>query len=227
MMSIHDIANDNYSFGNDGYRYSLRDLDSMSSERLSHLLIKELVKNRSGEEPYENIRRLLECGAHLDSEEVALPLAAKEGYLKVCELLLEYGADINLSARFHTPLTAAAIENKLDVLVFLVSRGADIHQRDNTGLTALYQASNYGSYDAVNFLITQGAEIDFQDDLGCTALHMAAIGGHLGIVTLLVQNGAKADMKNKRGLTPLLYAKISNKAESGDIIDFLSSLTTA
>ena len=46
----------------------------------------------------------------------------------------------------------------LDMVKFLVTRGASINHRDSEGITALKDASQFGHIDIVKYLINAGAE---------------------------------------------------------------------
>ena len=70
----------------------------------------------------------------------------------------------------------------LDVVKYLVERGADIHQYEY----ALVLTAEKGHLDIVKYLIAQGANIHQYE----YALVLAAEKGHLDIVKYLVDHGA-------------------------------------
>lgn len=61
----------------------------------------------------------------------------------------------------------------LEILKFLIAKGADINYADNRGKTALVKASREGFTDVVKLLITRGAKANLFDDDGYTALMLA------------------------------------------------------
>jgi ankyrin repeat protein len=61
----------------------------------------------------------------------------------------------------------------LDVVQILLERGADIHQQDKYGRTALHEASENSQLDIVKLLLDCRAKIDQQNNDGSTALHVA------------------------------------------------------
>lgn len=74
----------------------------------------------------------------------ALHIAAYEGYLSVCEILLDYGMDVDLNIRNNrqlTPLHLACIRGHIDLAQLLVRSGADLNLTDNDGNSALHLAA--------------------------------------------------------------------------------------
>ena len=55
---------------------------------------------------------------------------------------------------------AAAYGGSLEVVRFLIEKGADINARDDRGETALHSAARGGSLKAVRFLVEKGADIN-------------------------------------------------------------------
>lgn len=124
----------------------------------------------------------------------ATPLlrAAKGHDIPAIELLLQHGALPNLSNRDGVSplmaaagLSASAIDTRGDyatpfaalnakhTLEVLLTNGADIHQRDHSGRTALHGAASWGWNEAVEYLVAQGAELMASDNSELTALDVA------------------------------------------------------
>lgn len=57
--------------------------------------------------------------------EVAIHEACYQGNLEIVQALLEAGADMNLQVKHETPLSVAQKANQLEVINFLMSRGAE------------------------------------------------------------------------------------------------------
>jgi len=77
----------------------------------------------------------------------ALHIAAHEGFLSVCEILLDYGVNTNLNVTNvlkRTPLHLACLGGHTGVAQLLVRSGADLNLVDIDGNTALHFASEKG-----------------------------------------------------------------------------------
>ena len=107
--------------------------------------------------------------------------------------LVEQGVDKNqVGGQFgDTALSAAAENNHLAVVQYLVEQGADMNKTcaKGAGFTPLHFASSRG------YLLEQGAERDKADTYGRTPLHLAADWGHLETVKLLMVYGADLDAR--------------------------------
>jgi hypothetical protein len=97
----------------------------------------------SREDRLETVQFLLSRGAEIDKTglDEATPLysAVSRGALQMTQLLLEGNADINArDGDFgQTALMRAAKYSHVDILRVLLARGADVHLRDDEGISAL------------------------------------------------------------------------------------------
>lgn len=61
------------------------------------------------------------------------------GFVDIAELLLKYGAMVNVPGCHNiTPLHEAVMNNRLDIVKLLVMYGADAEVRDVSGMTPRY-----------------------------------------------------------------------------------------
>lgn len=67
---------------------------------------------------------LLDAGSNVTNSQ--LWYAAKNGYIKVCKILLSRGCDIEYCFQGQTPLLAAATNNQWDIVKFLIEMRANI-----------------------------------------------------------------------------------------------------
>ena len=154
-----------------------------------------------------------------------LHLAASEGYLDICQILLELNADVHLRDKSgNTALHFAASEGHLEVTRLLLKRRADANSQNKEGLTALQQASQgmrEGHRDIVQLLLDIGANWNARDNSGNTALQFAASEGHLEAARMLLERGADVNSQNIEGLTALQRASQGMREGHRDTVRFL------
>lgn len=93
--------------------------------------------------------------------------AAEIGDRRVCDLLIDYGADVNKEdARKRTPLWVAADKGHEDICDVLIQKGAFVDQKDATKKTPLWIAVSRNHEDVCKILIDNGADIFKRDEIG-------------------------------------------------------------
>jgi len=105
-----------------------------------------------------------------------LHLAAHYGHLPTVKLLVEYGADleaVSQNAIGNTSISAAAWGNRLDIVEYLASQGANVDAPNAWGRTALHRAIDGGNWDTARLLVKLGADVEKIDGEGKTAAEMA------------------------------------------------------
>lgn len=97
-----------------------------------------------------------------------LHVAAELGYTRMCQLLVQAGADIHAkSSEFgQTALHLAAMSGVLQCCKFLILAGADIHTKNAAGSTPLHVAAEYELAKIYRYLIQAGADVDAHDNDG-------------------------------------------------------------
>src|SRR5579859_7725347 len=130
------------------------------------------------------IEKLLLAGAELPKTETGIKSAewqfiraADKERVKLVELFLRAGVDVNSVDWQYTALSCAAGRGNEGVAKILLDAGADIDLRAEHGNTALYQAAANGHMTVVGFLLRSGAKIDVLSQKNFTALHGAATHG--------------------------------------------------
>jgi len=75
-----------------------------------------------------------------------------KGDLETIKKFIEYGSDINETSNGLTPLMFAARYNKVDIIKYLLAKGADKNAKDSKGYNALKYAELSKSTEAYNYL---------------------------------------------------------------------------
>jgi hypothetical protein len=88
------------------------------------------------------------------SSETASPLsiAIWKGDLNSVKKFIEYGTDLSEKSNGMTPLMVAARYNKVEIIKFLLSKGADVKIKDQYGFTALKHAELSNAHQAIELL---------------------------------------------------------------------------
>jgi len=113
-----------------------------------------------------------------------------------------------------TPFTRAARSADIELMHFLLDKGADPKLVGKDNQTALMVASGVAwndhirgteaeALEAVKLCVSLGLDVSATTDKGETALHGAAHRGADSIAKYLVEKGANLNARNKRGFTPL------------------------
>jgi ankyrin repeat protein len=158
-------------------------------------MVKALLAH--GADPNVKLRRPI-IGRHtrntgdssLSEGTTALGRAAKSGDVTLMKVLLEGGADPNLTQADYTTVA----------MIAATGRG----QRIYPGAASVgTPATEDDSLEALKLALQHGVDPDAFNGRGETALHLAAARGADSLVRYLAELGAKLDMKDRRGRTPL------------------------
>jgi len=115
----------------------------------------------------------------------AFPLICAVANLTTVTKCINMGVNVNTKG-FHGkfPLTCC---QKMDVIKYLVDKGADVNQASNDGVTPLTVNSQEGNLPVVEYLFKKGAFINE------VSLLLSSQNGHFHVVQFLVQNGANVN----------------------------------
>lgn len=169
------------------------------------------------------VEKLLKAGAGADYHGVngeckpmptstALTVAALNGHVEACKLLIQYGAEINpKNPDNSSPLHAAARNGNAEIIKILIAHGADLNAQNDFGVTALHQTvltdDKYSHYPAFACLLNAGANPDLQTLYynqknqkiyrDKTALMIAAIAGKKRFIDALLLKNANRNILDK------------------------------
>ena len=101
-----------------------------------------------------------------DHGNVPIHVASSKGNLALVQLLIDHGANIDLTDIFgNAALHYACDKGQKDVLALLIKVGADIELADNRGNTPLHHACTADNLNCVNQLLKAGATPDHEDHM--------------------------------------------------------------
>jgi len=156
-------------------------------------------------------------------DQTGLYIASFRGYAGVVRSLIDRGADLNAICKDYdeycddvkwTPLHVAISQERRDIVVLLLERGADTEILSGRNQTALYMASSRGCVDVVRSLIDRGADLnaiceDYDEghcDVKWTPLQVAIDKERRETTVLLLERGADTETRNCRNETALHMA---------------------
>ncbi|KAK1771491.1 hypothetical protein QBC33DRAFT_575495 [Phialemonium atrogriseum] len=151
--------------------------------------------------------------SHIDRDALrqSLQKLAIRGNVKLVRLLLEHGAEVNISRDGEIPaLFKAAEGGHTPVVTELLAHGADPNWRNRNGQTALFAACMRGRDAVVRALLDAGASVDVRDKEGRTALLFLASEKSekpkTDTLRMLLEKDADIEARDSIGRTPLLWA---------------------
>lgn len=122
--------------------------------------------------------------------------------------LVEAGHNVNQrDCENVTLLHWAAINNRKDIINFLINKGAEVDAiGGDLNATPLHWATRQGHLDAVVILMNAGADPLLKDTEGLSCIHLAAQFAHTALVAYFVARGVDPDSFDNNGKTPLMYS---------------------
>jgi len=141
----------------------------------------------------DRVRELLKSNRASASEMSAdgfpvVGLAAFFGNEEIGEMLIDAGADVNVSSRNAqnvAPIHAAVAARSARLVRKLIEAGADVNRKQEKAVTALHAAAMHGDVEIVRLLIGAGADRKAASTDRKTAADYAREGGHEEVVKLL------------------------------------------
>ncbi|XP_063336687.1 putative palmitoyltransferase ZDHHC13 [Pelmatolapia mariae] len=156
-----------------------------------------------------DIREQPKKRSHMDdSSSWDIVKASQFGILERCKELVEAGYDVRQPDKENvTLLHWAAINNRLELVKYYISKGAIVDQLGgDLNSTPLHWAIRQGHLPMVIQLMRYGADPSVADGEGYKALHLAILFQHMAIAAYLIAKGQEVDGPDCNGQTPLMLA---------------------
>lgn len=145
-------------------------------------------------------------------------VAAGNGNLDQVKYYIENeGIDINYTQDpFGTAIGQASLSGYIDIVHYLIKRGADTSIKTLSGKTALFNATMRPNRSRlIKLLLESNIDVNAVDNDGGTALFNATLlKNNLETIKLLIENSASVNHVSNNGGTPLLNAAIGADLET-------------
>ena len=126
--------------------------------------------------------------------------------LKIMQLLVKHGADVN-DYYNGIPLLHEALKNyNTNIIQFLIKNYANLGAEDWKGCNILHYLVH--DINLFKFFYYEGVNVTY-DHLGQTPLHFAALGGNLPVIDFLINEGLDVNINDNLWTSPLQFACFS------------------
>lgn len=142
---------------------------------------------------------------------------------------IEFRGSCDKNMKTMTPLLLAVKVGELETVKFLLSKGANIEGKDESGTTPLILAASSDNINIMQELLDRGADVRAKDNCQRTALHVSINDKSPSAISFLLQRYSDTtladhlkpdiDAKAERGRTPLHYcAELNNLEETARML---------
>lgn len=164
---------------------------------------------------YQSAKVLLDAGADVNTKSNlgAIPLATAAAYpgnAALLELMLEKGADVNVTVFGSTALTMAALTGDIANVALLLKHGANPNAPGPKGLSALHLAVLRGDREMAQVLLDAGADVKLRTARGEDVLERYGFWNDPELVRMLLERGVDPAKKDSIGNNSLLFAASSD-----------------
>ena len=137
-----------------------------------------------------------------DKGQTALYIAVYKNNYNIAKLLIDHGADTNISRNGDwLPLHLAAYQGNIDLVTLLISKTSDVYQKTSVGWNALHLALSSENKNLISLLI-QHIDINSKGRYGWTPLHLAYYIGNTDLISFLIEQGANTNTEDENGQIP-------------------------
>lgn len=85
----------------------------------------------------------------------------------------------------------------VDSVLYLIEKGANVNEVDDTGISALHRAASNNHYEVIKILLSNGANPNTKTMKDYTPLMHACAGGNEQIIEILLKYGADSTVVDK------------------------------
>lgn len=160
---IQSLKNDDVA----EFKTRLDNKKPISDKELNTLLVLSVISNQPAKASFlvssKNVNRKIKSGI------TPLMLASGRGSAELVQLLLDNGADVNLTDEDGSnAIIYAAFNNNSAVIDNLINANVDVNAKNLLGTMAIHFFSSEGNLGAVKKLIKSGAKYQLEDAFGDT-----------------------------------------------------------
>ena len=162
---------------------------------------------------YEHVQMIEQLVQNKADLGMPLFVAVKKDWLEIVEYLFENKAShAYTNQRGQQPLAAAANAGNIDIIKFLIEKGASTSHLDTARNTLVHHAisdSHAHCLDVVKLFIKSDHDIskaNVQNQAGRTPFHTAVSNSNETVVKFFIRHGVNGRIRDTLGYTPLLLS---------------------
>eukprot|EP00919_Chromeraceae_sp_WS-2016_P053877 GHVR01127952.1.p1 GENE.GHVR01127952.1~~GHVR01127952.1.p1 ORF type:complete len:566 (+),score=112.35 GHVR01127952.1:53-1699(+) len=148
-----------------------------------------------------------------------LTRSANTGWVRLCDVLIKEGADVNDTRTLNvSPLVASVYNGHMDVIECLIDK-ANVNLKDcDDNSTALHVAAIRQRTDIIERLIHCGARVNDTMIYGVSALHLSSQKGDVKSIQVLIKHNADLNSTDSDGTNALYLSCRGGHLEAAEVI---------